>query len=197
MKGTFVIIFALIFFSCKKENSKQWTEVNFTVYNHITGEPINDVNGRVSEWHEKFWWGSEVEILDKKLVLNGSYSFEFKAKPSVNYYYGFTAEYDYSSKYYYVSGDNTTELEKGEINNLEMAIVPYGYLKLDILNQTCFDSNDIMLFKRENMSVSSDFTNWSSQRLGCYSYTSPEYVKEYSDTIVINEGDYSIFNIHY
>jgi len=209
----YLILMALLFFSCKKENSKHWTEVNIKANNYLTGEPITDVACGVFYSKAGFFLNVETIALHEGFTENGQYSFGFKAKK--NGFYQAEAAFEYG-KYYVINFSNYLYLDYGEVNNFQFDLVPYGFLKLDIKNLSCFDSNDKMKFMRENLEVSNDDTNWSSDRLGCYTYTSPDYFKvpigthkytwnvtknnvttEYTNTIIVQENEYLSFNIYY
>ncbi|MBK9591418.1 MAG: hypothetical protein IPO32_07905 [Crocinitomicaceae bacterium] len=199
----------LFCFSCKKENSKKWTEIKITVTDYLTGAPIEDVTCAL---YEKNSLGN-LDLIYQSSTTTGLFEYGFKANGNKQYVVTSSAPND---KYYMVSFLPYLELYKFQKNEFTFSTVGYGFLKLDIQNQACFNTDDKLIFKRENLSLPNDETNWSNERLGCYTYTSPDYfivpvgthkyswqvtknniMTEYSAEIIVTEGAFLTFNLYY
>jgi hypothetical protein len=91
---------------------------------------------------------------------------------------------------------------------------PCTNIKLNINNTNCQGASDIMNFRsRYNYT---DFQSWSTDRVGCYSYLSPEFFKvpsgwriyewtvdrggvvtSFKDSIYLTEGSSATFDMNY
>ena len=106
-------------------------------------------------------------------------------------------------------------VKKFKTQHWDYHAVPYGNLKLDILNVNCEGTTDTMNF-RSKYQYGLDFESYSSDRLGCYAYISSgssklpigEYVYEMkvkrpSGTVTIQvianivEGVETVVQLHY
>jgi hypothetical protein len=213
MRAFIFLLISIISISCKKENSKKWTEVKISATNYMTGEPISDITCGVFTIEDGFLFNDKTIALDQKQMENGVYEFGFKAKKNQTYW----AEASFEIlKYHVLNFSNYMPISNNTINEFKFEMVPFGNLKLDIQNQACFDANDKLIFKRENLSIPDDDTDWSTERMGCYSYSSLNYFSvpigthkytwqvtknaittEYFTEIVVNEGDYKTVQIYY
>lgn len=213
MKLFICVTLSILLIACKKENSKKWTEVKITATNYVTGEPISDITCGVFTVDDGFLFKDKTVALDQKSMDNGVYNFGFKAKKNQTYWAEASTDI---LKYHVINFSNQMSISNNTINVYDFNLVTYGYLKLNIENQSCFDSNDKLIFKRKNLSVPNDETNWSNERMGCYSYTSADYFSvpigihkyswqvtknnittDYSAEITVNEGDHLIVDIFY
>ncbi|MBK9593190.1 MAG: hypothetical protein IPO32_17385 [Crocinitomicaceae bacterium] len=166
-----LLIVAVLFFSCKKdEESELWTEVHVSATNYVTGEPINDIIVGVYERKTKLMLqDSEVEVLKEELLVNGQFNFGWKAKKNSKYAYEFAAATDFE-KYYKISMTQFAYLDKGEIHNYDLELIPYAKLIYNIENQNCFDVTDTMWFKRDHALITYQSEDWNPlPRTGCYS----------------------------
>jgi len=127
----YLVLMVLLFLSCKKENSKHWTEVNIKANNYLTGEPITDVACGVFYSKAGFFLNAETIALDEGFTENGQYSFGFKAKK--NGFYQAEAAFDIE-KYYVINFSNYLYLDYGEVNNFQFDLVPNGKLRLVFKN---------------------------------------------------------------
>jgi hypothetical protein len=207
----FISILLVLVISCKKEESKHWTEVKITVQNDITGEPIGDafcgvytqtggvINGGVEELHTSN-------------TANGVYEFGFKAKKNKTYWA--EAIYD-NDKYYNINFSTFMNLNNGAENEFLMTLVPRGQLSTKITNVSCFDTNDEIIVYRPNLDVPSYNGYSPTPKFGCYTGTS-SYVSlptgRYSfewhvtknnitdvfyDTLNLMAGDSVLYEINY
>ena len=140
----YLVLMALLFLSCKKENSKHWTEVNIKANNYLTGEPITDVACGVFYSKAGFFLNAETIALDEGFTENGQYSFGFKAKK--NGFYQAEAAFDIE-KYYVINFSNYLYLDYGEVNNFQFDLVKPGYLNVNIDNINCVDANDVLHYR--------------------------------------------------
>lgn len=202
-----------LFNSCEEEKSKHWTEITLTASNYVTGESISDINCGVLTIDDGFLFNDKTVILDEQSMKDGIYHFGFKANKNQTYWA--EASFDLL-KYHIVNFSNYVSINNGTSNYASFELVPYGSLKLDIQNLACFDTNDKLIFKRVNLLVPNDNTDWSTERMGCYSYQSShffevpigshEYIWQvtkngitntYSQVVEVNEGDYKTVCIYY
>ena len=89
-----------------------------------------------------------------------------------------------------------------------------AYLKLNINNINCQGAGDIMNFRSKQ--AYTEFQSWTNDRLGCYSYTSPDFfevpagwriyewkvnrgggITSFKDSIFLDVNSNSIFNMNY
>ena len=205
------MFFMLLFLSCKKENSKHWTEVNIKANNYLTGEPITDVACGVFYSKAGFFLNVETIALHEGFTENGQYSFGFKAKK--NGFYQAEAAIEYG-KYYVINFSNYLYLDYGEVNNFQFDLVTYGYLNFDIKNTNCFDSSDQILVKR---SSEIGYNGYSDVIIdGCYEDSSAIFGKvpigkwfiewdvtknsitnTFYDTIVLSQDEHRIYELDY
>ena len=117
------VFLSLSLISCKKENSKKWTEVNIKANNYITGEPITDVWCGIVATDYGFLGSEKIIIIDTGFTENGVFSSGFKIKNKYTYYHA-EATFD-REKYYAVNFSNYLYFDWGEVNDFQFDLVPY------------------------------------------------------------------------
>jgi hypothetical protein len=217
MKTLSSLLILLLLFSCKKENSKRWTEVTVRVNNYLTGEPIdNDVSCAIIYY--KNYKNPLKE--DKDIVLNfgkpvnGVYHYGFKAPKAIQYgVFNWDVE-----KLHPVNVQQFLYYKTGQKNEFQMYLAPTGFLKQTFKNVNCFDDNDsLYLFYMKNISL----PNYTPSSGGYYltgcnvniegeeaRYAIGKYVYKWSltrngvtqyiiDTVVIEENKSTIYELDY
>lgn len=76
MKFYYPILFVLIFFSCKEENSKKYTQVKVNISNYISGLPIEDITCAV---YEQDALGNSTKLYSSA-TANGLFEYNFIIK---------------------------------------------------------------------------------------------------------------------
>lgn len=158
----------LLLFSCKEENSKKWTEVNVSVKNYWTNEPINDVVCAVIASNLM-----GTEILNQSSTENGSYQYGFKANK--NQSYSLISSVDLM-EYHNVSFFSNITLDKGNSNGYVFTLLPIANFIFHFENQNCFDATDSMWFKTDHTLIEYQSEDWNPlPRTGCYYLHTSEY----------------------
>ena len=168
MKAVLIILSVLVMLiSC----GKNWTKtVKGKVLNPVTGEGI--ANARVILQKEGSGVPSGLKTVEAVYTdANGNFEISSK-KLKVN-----TAQVVLSLDDYYSIGwkkdgntYSTLSVKRGT-NEADYWAVPYGQIKLDINNINCQGANDSMQFCSKHQ-MENDYSNYSTYRLGCYSYLS-------------------------
>jgi len=217
MKTIRILLSLLLLISCKKENSKRWTEITIKVNNYITGAPIdkNVVCGVVYYKNYKSPLKKDADIvLDAGAPINGVYHFGFKAPKTIQW-----AEFDWNSDSLYgVNVNQFMYYKVGEKNEFQQYLVPMGHLRTSYKNLNCFDDNDEVLFYYiKNIDIP-DFINTGSGNplIGCdidiaspyvgfpigfyeykWSYTKNGITNIEVDTIEVKVNEFTTVNMQY
>jgi hypothetical protein len=166
----FFVCFHLL--SCGKLNQRA---VEGHIMNPITGEPVEGVKISMVKTTGGLP-GAEKTIASAISDANGYYRIEEKSMKYVFLQVNTFGTYHpvgwFQDGNY--SGGGNFPVEKGEMQTVDFHAVPYGQIILDIENINCLSSNDSMQFRRKYQFDNTFPENWSTFRLGCYTYISPE-----------------------
>jgi len=206
----------LLLLSCKKENSKRWTEITIKVNNYITGEPIDEnvICGIVYYKNEKLPWKKDGDVvLDAGSPVNGVYHYAFKAPKAIQH-----AEFDWNSDNLYgVDVNQFMYYEIGKKNEYQQYLVPYGYMREVYINTNCYDDNDsIYIHYIKNISLPNYTPGVGGYFKGCdvnyinpyelrpigkyeykYSVTKNSITETFIDTYTVEENGYAELRIEY
>ena len=212
MKTTITLMALLLLFSCKKENSKKWTEITIKVNNYITGEPIDGIACGVVVPKEKLW-NVSYQVLNEDTTKNGIYHYEFKAPDKIMW-----AESDYDAKKYYaIDFQQTLYFERGTKNEFQQYLVPMGYMREVYINTNCYDDNDsLYIHYIKNISLPNYTPGVGGYFKGCdvnfvnpyelrpigkyeykYSVTKNNITETYINTYTVVENGYAELRIEY
>jgi hypothetical protein len=215
MKTLSPLLILLLLFSCKKENSKRWTEVTVRVNNYLTGEPIdNDVSCAIIYYKN---YKNPLKT-DKDIVLNvgkpvnGVYHYGFKAPKAIQY-----GVFSWNDNLYPIYVQQFLYYKTGKKNEFQMYLVPMGYLRNIYKNVNCFDDNDLLFYdyiknidipdygfygNLELTGCNIDIVNsYSNLPIGNYEYkysvTKNGVTTNYIDTIEVKVNQYTDLIIEY
>lgn len=168
-----IILLSLLLFSCGKK-----TTITGRIINPVTGIGIGNIEIEVLKEKVNPIPGS-MDGTGSKLIettttdSEGYYAIEIRKSSSRNYY--LSVIYDENK---YTSTESTSVLIASKTKNqtFNFGLTPYGFIKQDIHNINCFDSNDQMRYKRSNTSINLTST-YSTTFEGCFDFSSTEYFK--------------------
>ena len=185
------ILLFIVISSCTKFGKN--ITIEGRVLNPITGEGIEGVKMSLVKTTNGLPSG-EKTIGSAVTSSDGYYKIEEKSMKAVYLQINTFGNYHpigwYKDATY--SGGNNFPIAKGAIQTVDFHAVPYGTIKLNISNVNCQGINDSMQF-RSKYQFDSDFSYYSTYRLGCYSYLSPTGSKvplgyHYYETKVTRNG---------
>ena len=199
-----ILIIGVLLISCKKERT-----IHITAKNAVTGTPYPGLRYQViQEWSGSF--KKKYSILESgELDENGEAYFN-KKLPKDDVY---RVIVDGPENSCYV---NDIGLFNGGETNFEAAFefAECANLNLNIHNVNCQDSTDVMRFRAKYSF--SDWEGWSTKRIGCYDFDSPDYFEvpqgtrmyqwevirngvktTYNGSISLNIGESGTFVIEY
>ena len=172
MKQILLFLFAILLItSCAK---KRTAVVKGRVLNPVTGEGIS--NAKITMYHSKLTsYDNDIKV-DAQTFSASNGSFEISSKGFKAYELACVLEGDYYYLRWLVNGEYKSSFQplEGKTQDVDFHAVPYGQIILDIENINCLSSNDSMQFRRKYQFDNTFPENWSTFRLGCYTYISPE-----------------------
>ena len=189
MKALFYMstLFVFVLFSCTKIGRN--VTIKGKVINPVTNESIEGIEA----WFQKSTNGlpgGYKTIKEEITDVNGE--FEINASRAGTHYIRLG---DVKGNYrlgWYENGEYTgtsvKEVDKGKVMEVEYHLVPYGKVILDIENVNCESIQDTMWFRSKTEFEDNYSGGWSTERIGCYSYTSPSP----NENFVIGERTYQI-----
>ena len=205
MRKYVILLFAiLLLISCKKKST-----VHITAKNAVTGNPYPGLHYDIVrsktgmfESHYKIVASGALDengeaFITKRFSKNWSHQIRLKS-PDNNCYHG--------NKNYGFSG--------GENIEADFKFAECAYLKLNINNVNCQDSNDLMQFRSRY--PYSNWEGWSTERYGCYYFSLSYYMSVtagyriyevkvtrnnttvlHYDTVYLEAGEYTIYDLDY
>lgn len=188
-----ILCLAIFSFGCNKH--KDWTTVNFHLYNPVTNEPYSDIEFQIvlNEKVNKFGFkhDQQVEVVwTGKTDAQGKVSHSFRAKKNDKYFYIVSfpkfKENPYPHDKYVAVNDNYLDYSldyggqlavlKNEVNNKIFRYVEKVSLVYHVKNINCLNANDHIRFRYKSIYK----TYWSSwnpiydfpNSYGCIDYAS-------------------------
>lgn len=208
-KIIFLLPLIVLLFSCAKERTIKVSAINpatdvgyadlrITIYASKTG-----ANGeKLTKVYEGYLNENGEVYATFKVKKGRYYVIKCQSPPNVNVCYTNNTTYTYDIH---------------DPNNKEFIfeIAPCAQLKLNIQNVNCEGPNDLLNFKNK-YNYTEWGSGWSTDRLGCYTYESPEYFEVpagwriyqwrvirpsgtiiYTDSIYLNAGQNHTFEMFY
>lgn len=176
-----LLLCLLLLMACKKE-SKEYTTVNFHLYNPVTLEAYSGVHVYIVRSKEPksiilFNNKSKKEVIWEGITdVNGKASHSFKAFNNLDYtYYETVDENVFNNKYVY-SRPFFGDLVKNTVNDGTYKIVNYTNYSFWIKNINCLNSGDKFRWRDKNLLLLSDswgpWSPWTpdNYHYGCYEF---------------------------
>jgi hypothetical protein len=202
-----LICFLLIIFTSCQDKEKL---VHVKVINAVTNEGYSGLQFSIIGQREGVFESHYKTEYEGVLNENGEALFDFKMKNSKSY--RLFVEVPENNCYY----NDLTYVMKHDSSNMHayFEFAPCSSLKFEINNVNCQGSSDSMRF-RNKMSYS-DWESWSTDRSGCYAYTSENFfdvpmgwriyewevnrsgvITNFIDSIYLDAGEYGTFVMEY
>ena len=206
MKIVMILFLSLLVVSCGKKN-----QIKVTAKNAATGEGYADLGFRIFEVKPYTTPTGEVQ----ELVYEGNFNANGEAVADIrlkNRSYVITTVspgpmcYINNTQYFFHRDDDNLKFD--------FLFAPCAYLKLKIENVNCEGGGDLMNFRQRQSFTK--WSGWSSDRVGCYFYESPNYqevpsgwriyewvvdrdgtISSHKDSIFLTEDQEHTFEINY
>ena len=165
MKIVMILFLSFLVVSCGKKN-----QIKVTAKNAATGEGFADLGFRIFEVKPYTTPTGEVQ----ELVYEGNFNANGEAVADIrlkNRSYVITTVspgpmcYINNTQYFFHRDDDNLKFD--------FLFAPCAYLKLKIENVNCEEGGDLMNFRQRQSFTK--WSGWSSDRVGCYFYESPNY----------------------
>ncbi len=162
---------SLLFFSCKKKHT-----LKVTVTNVGTGQPMANNKVYIRELTNKVGSMGGGTVTHPFYTGTTDQNGELYITKKFDTRYTYEVSVDLPENWAYVENSSYTMVPKGQYwNNIDFKIANAAYLKLSIHNVNCQGAGDTMRFR--NRYSYSSWEGWSTDRIGCYTYTSPSSFK--------------------